>query len=135
MNRRSRTDLRAAFADIIEGRVVKRSRHDLTWQSEDATLLFLDALREHGYLPTRVADVPVEPGERVPAFTLLDSTAYFGWIFWEKFSDRKARKLFGSVVRNRKGDWAIQISPQNPTTVYANLSLTGPMDIERPSGV
>ena len=135
MNRSSRTELCAAFADIISGRVVKRSRHDLTWKSEDATPLFLDALREHGYSPTHVADVPVQPGERVPAFAILERTAYFGWVFWEKFSERKRRKLFGSVVRNRKGDWAIQISPQNPTLVYANLSLANPMDIERPSSV
>jgi hypothetical protein len=135
MNWSSHTELYAAFSDIIDGKVVKRSRHDLTWNSEDATPLFLDALGEHGYRATRVADVSVQPGERVPAFTLLERTAYFGWIFWEKFSERKRRKLFGSIVRNRKGDWAIQISSQNSTLVYANLSLASPMDIERPSSV
>jgi hypothetical protein len=135
MNSTIHTELHAAFAAIIQGRIVKRSRHELTWQSEDATPLFLDALGEHGYHPARVAEVAVQPGERVPAFTLLDRTAYFGWIFWEKFSDRKARKLFGSVVRNRKGDWAIQISPGSAKLVYANVSLTSPMDIERPASI
>ncbi len=71
-----RTELYAAFADIIEGKVVKRSKHDLMWQSKDATALFLEALESSGYLPTRVGNVPVEPGERVPAFYIAEHTAY-----------------------------------------------------------
>jgi len=130
-----RTKLYSAFADIIEGKFVKRSKHDLMWQSKDATALFLEALESTGYLPTRVGKVPVEPGERVPAFYVAECTAYFGWVFWEKFTDRKSRKLFGSELRNRKGDWAIQISPQRSTIVYANTTEKVTMDIERPSSV
>jgi hypothetical protein len=60
--------------------------------------------------------------------------AYFGWVFWEKFSHRKLRKLFGSVVRNSKGDWAMQISDKGRSVIYANPDLTSEMDIENPSG-
>jgi hypothetical protein len=42
------------------------------------------------------------------------------------------RKLWGSVVRNKKGDWAIQIPPTKPTTIYANPLLKIEMDIEHP---
>jgi hypothetical protein len=81
-----------------------------------------------------VREVPVQPGQRVPAFYIDSGTAYFGWIFWEKFSQLRMRKLFGSVVRNEKGDWAIQIPEKRNTVVYANESLMSEMDIDNPSG-
>lgn len=82
----------------------------------------------------RVQDAAVEPGERAPGFYIDKATAYFGWVFWEKFTQLKLRKLFGSVVRNNKGDWAIQIPPQRKTVIYVNMSLKTEMDIENPSG-
>jgi hypothetical protein len=93
-----------------------------------------DRLKTHRFLPTIVGEVDIRPGERVPAFYIDGTTAYFGWVFWEKFSQLKLRKLFGSVVRNEKGDWAIQIPPQRKTVIYANRDLTSEMDIDNPSG-
>ncbi len=101
---------------------------------KDLSLDFLDALQSHGYSPMRVQDAAVEPGERAPGFYIDKATAYFGWVFWEKFTQLKLRKLFGSVVRNNKGDWAIQIPPQRKTVIYVNMSLKTEMDIENPSG-
>jgi hypothetical protein len=46
----------------------------------------------------------------------------------------KLRKLFGSVVRNAKGDWAVQIPPQRKTVIYANVIQKSGMNIENPSG-
>jgi len=126
--------LREVFADIIEGRIVKRARHDLMWERKDCTMEFLDVLAEKGYRPTVVGQVPIEPGERVPGFFIDGATAYFGWVFWEKFSQLKLRKLFGSIVRNEKGDWAIQIPEKRNTPVYVNTDLKNEMDIENPSG-
>jgi hypothetical protein len=126
--------LREVMADIIEGRIVKRGRHELRWELHDLSSDFADALQSNGYVPTLVQDVAVEPGERVPAFFIEQGTAYFGWVFWEKFTQLKLRKLFGSVVRNAKGDWAIQISPQRKSIIYANVKLKSDMDIENPSG-
>ena len=127
-------ELRAVFAEIIAGKTVKRSVHELRWGTRDVTLEFVDALTDAGYLPTTVAQVPVIPGERVPAFFIEEGTAYFGWVFWEKFSMLKLRKLFGSVARNGKGDWAIQISEKRRSVIYANDAEKGEMDIENPSG-
>ena len=70
----------------------------------------------------------------MPVFYLDKGVAYFGWVFWEKFSQLKLRKLFGSVVRNSAGDWAIQISAKRNTVIYANSVLKTEMDIENPSG-
>lgn len=126
--------LKEVLSDIVEGKIVKRARHDLHWGARDVSLEFVDVLAEHGYLPTTVAAVAVQPGERVPAFYLDNGTAYFGWVFWEKFTQLRLRKLFGSVVRNAKGDWAIQISDKRNTVIYANPSLKSEMDIENPSG-
>jgi hypothetical protein len=127
-------DLRALLGDFIEGQSVKRARLELRWQGRDATSEFIAVLREHGYAPTTVRDVDIVQGERVPAFLIADGHAYFGWIFWEKFSNRRFRKLFGSVVKNVKGDWAFQIPPSMQATLYANRALSGEMDIDNPSG-
>jgi hypothetical protein len=130
----SRRELREAFSDIIEGRTVKRSKHILLWESRDVSSEFIKALDEHGYLPMRVQDADVQPGERVPAFVIQDATAYFGWVFWEKFSTMKLRKLFGTTVRNTKGDWAIQIPEGRNTVLHVNMRLRTGMDIDNPSG-
>lgn len=131
----NRSQLEAAFDDIITGTGVQRSKHELTVDRTDVTYHFLAALKRHGYSPTTVGDVDVQPGERVPAFYIEHSTAYFGWVFWEKFTQWKLRKLWGSVVRNRKGDWAIQIPPTKQTIIYANPLLKIEMDIEHPGEV
>ena len=129
-----RTQLQEVLHDIIEGKIVKRSRHDLRWETRDVTLEFIEALKAAGYEQTIVQNVNVKPGERVPAFFVDGPVAYFGWVFWEKFSQLKLRKLFGSVVRNEKGDWAVQISDKRRSVIYANPSLKSEMDIENPSG-
>lgn len=133
-NRASPADLHGLFADIIEGRTVKRARHELLWGTRDVTLDFVASLLAHGYASTTVAGVEVRPGERIPAFFIQDGTAWFGWVFWEKFSQLKLRKLFGSVVRNEKGDWAVQIPSQRGSVIYANPALKAEMDIDNPSG-
>lgn len=126
--------LREVLNDIVEGRVVKRAKHELLWESRDVSLEFIDVLKAQGYAPTVVRNVTLQPGERVPAFFLDAGHAYFGWVFWEKFSHLKLRKLFGTVVRNSKGDWAVQIPENRKTIIYANAALKSEMDIENPSG-
>jgi hypothetical protein len=128
-------DIRSALAAIVEGRTVKRSRHDLFWKENDLSNEFIRVLQAHGYTPTTVGEVPVHPGQRVPAFYLDGPTAFFGWVFWEKFTGSRQRKLFGSVVRNIKGDWEVQIPPSRHVVVYANTSLVIEMDSERPSSL
>ena len=122
------------LGDIIEGRNVKRAKHDLWWNNASVSGEFVEALQRFGYVPMQVSQVQVEPGERVPAFYIEDGTAYFGWVFWEKFTQLKLRKLYGSVVRNEHGDWAIQIPPHRTTVIYANMALKNEMDIDNPSG-
>ena len=127
--------LQDTFHEVITGTGVKRSKHELVFDGLSVVANFIDELREHGYEPTTVDGVTVHPGERVPAFYIEDKTAYFGWVFWEKFTSTKLRKLWGSVIRNEKGDWSIQISPTKTTTIYANEKLKAEMDIERPADI
>lgn len=121
-----------AFHDFITGTGAERTRLDLTLNGQDLTSQFLIELQHLRFLPMSVGDIDVKPGERVPAFLVQDRTAYFGWVFWEKFTEKKQRKLWGSVVRNKKGDWAIQIPPTKPTVLYANSAEKYTMDIEHP---
>ncbi len=121
-----------AFCDFIPGTGVERTKLDLTLNGQDLTSRFLVELERLGFLPMTVGNVDVKPGERIPAFLVHDHTAYFGWVFWEKYTEKKLRKLWGSVVRNKKGDWATQIPPTKPTIIYANITKKYAMDIERP---
>lgn len=127
--------LRSALAAIVEGREVKRSRHALILDGKPCAGAFVEVLTRHGYRPATVASVAVPPGRRVPAFLLDRDTAWFGWVFWEKFTDRKQRKLFGSVVRDARGDWAVQIPPGRPTVIYVNEGLALDMDADRPASL
>jgi hypothetical protein len=126
-------EITQSLHELAAGKVVKRTRHELIVDGVDYTDRFVEVLKEIGYVPLTVAEVPVEPGERIPAFFIEDSVAYFGWIFYEKFSGRRVRKLWGSAIRNRKGDWAIQISPKKGITLYANINQKTDMDIDRPT--
>ena len=124
--------VREAFRDIIQGKAVKRARHSLVHEGVDLTSAFLDELKRLGYQPATVATVNVKPGERVPAFLVEGAEAYFGWVFWEQFTSWKIRKLWGSVVKNKKGDWDLQVPDTRPTTVYVNEALKIEMDIDHP---
>ena len=133
-NARSQLDrrLRDTFREIIDGKTVKRSKHELIFAGIDVSNVFIEELDKKDYRPADVAGIQCEQGKRVPAFIIEDSNAYFGWVFWEKFSERRIRKLFGSVVKNEKGDWAIQVPDGSRRTVYANTALTIEMDIDHP---
>ncbi|MGA9407441.1 MAG: hypothetical protein WBW71_09950 [Bacteroidota bacterium] len=133
-NVRSQLDkrLRDAFKEIIDGKTVTRSKHELVFGGVDVSNVFVDELNKKKYLPATVDDIQCTQGARVPAFYIEELQAYFGWVLWEKFSERRLRKLFGSTVRNEKGDWAIQIPAGSRKTVYANITLTLEMDIDHP---
>lgn len=132
-NNNNRDLIFESLRDLATGNGVKRTRHTLIVDGRDYTDKFIQVLKDAGFDPVTIAEAPVEPGERVPAFYIKDSTAYFGWIFYEKFTGQKMRKLWGSTVRNQKGDWAIQISPKKNITVYANSKQKTPMDLDRPT--
>lgn len=122
-----------SLIDLATGNGVKRTRHDLEVDGRDYTDEFIRVLQQVGFTPMTIAETPIEPGERVPAFYIKDSTAYFGWIFFEKFTDRRMRKLWGSVIRNEKGDWAIQLSSKKNVTLYVDLKKKLEMDLDRPT--
>ncbi|MGB9591201.1 MAG: hypothetical protein ACP5US_07110 [Candidatus Kryptoniota bacterium] len=118
---KSEDEIIRALDDIIDGKIVNRSMHRLVYDGRDVSQSFIERLIQRNYLPMRVEEISVNSGERVPAFVVRDVVAYFGWVFVEKFSDKKSRKLFGSVVKNKKGDWLIQIPTNSKEIVYANL--------------
>ncbi|MFA6456667.1 MAG: hypothetical protein WCW40_07595 [Bacteroidota bacterium] len=124
--------LLSVFADIIEGKTVKRAKHELNYEGRIVTETFIEALQQHHFLPVTVGETPIEPGQRIPAFYIEHHTAYFGWVFWEKFSQLRLRKLFGTVVRNAKGDWLIQLPSNSTKLIYADTSQIIEMDIDRP---
>ncbi len=121
-----------ALDDLILGRGVKRGRHRLP---ADAVPLFRGRLAVCGFGETTVREVVIQVGERVPAWLLRGDVADFGTVFWEVFTERHRRKLFGSQVRNRKGDWDIQIAPSSTEPIWAGLGFLERYDASRPVGM
>jgi hypothetical protein len=114
---------------------VKRGRHELRVDGEDLSGLFLEALRLEGFEPAAVRDVDVSLGERVPAFLVREGRADFGWVFREKFTAERSRRLFGSIVRNAKGDWDIQLGDGSREPVHVCLAGRMATDPDRPSSL
>jgi hypothetical protein len=118
--------------DLILGRGVKRGRHPLP---PDVAPLFLERLSALGFTETTVSEVRIEVGVRVPAWLLGLRVVDFGTVFWEVFTDRVRRKLFGSEVRNAKGDWEVQLPPSSRRRLWAGLHLAESYDPSRPIGM
>ena len=122
-----------ALRDLARG-AVHRSRHGLVVDGEDYTAVFEDVLRREGYAPARLNALTVPRGVRFPAFVLREGSAFFGHVFREKFTDSEDRLLFGSVVRDWRGDWEVLLTRRSTEVVWVNLGEGSPFDDERPSG-
>jgi hypothetical protein len=127
------SDVAHALRDLIRGDGVRRASHDLRIAGRDVTDLFRKLLASEGYVPMPVEEIPIETGERVPAFVIAEGVAHFGWVFWEVFSPGRKRKLFGSQAKNSKGDWALVLARR--AAVYACLGRRESMDTDRPSSL
>ena len=122
----------SALDDLILGRGVKRGRHTIP---PELIGLFPERLAALGFVPATVKEIAIEVGTRVPAWLFRPPVADFGTIFWEVFTERAKRKLFGSEVRNAKGDWEIQLYPTHAETLFANPALAETYDAGRPIGI
>lgn len=112
-------EIEEAFEEIILGKF-NISKVELLYDAHDLTEIFIRKLQSLNFVPKKVKDVEVEPGFRVPAFYIKDYEAIFGWVFWEVFTETKKRKLFGSVIKDQRGDWKIQITEKNDEFIYVN---------------
>ncbi len=127
------SDVLAALDEIIRGINVRRSRHDLVLDGRDYTEAFRRRLATQGFVPAAVRDVDLAVDERIPAFRVEAGCATFGHVFWEKFTDVKKRKLFGSVIRDAKGDWAVILGVQSAEPVWIQPSRREKIDPDRPT--
>lgn len=109
------------------GRGVKRFVHDLIYNNRLYVQLFIERLHIYKYFPRSVKEIEV--GVRFPAFLINDHQAIFGHVFWEVFSERRKRKIWGSVIRNEKGDWKHIIPGNIETTIFVNRSCPELIDI------
>jgi hypothetical protein len=125
-------DAVAALDDLILGRGVKRGRHTIP---AELVSVFAERLAALGFAPTTVKEIDISVGTRVPAWLFRPPVADFGTVFWEVFTPRAKRKLFGSEVRNAKGDWEIQLYPTHVDTLFANPALAETYDASRPIGI
>lgn len=124
------TKIIEAIDEIISGKNVKRFVHDLHFDGRDLAGLFAERLVNAGFVETTVGDVDVGFDERVAAFLVRDSKAYFGWVFRERFTEKKSRKLFGSAARNSKGDWTIQLPFNSREIIFVRYSEKLEMELD-----
>ncbi|MEP6767979.1 MAG: hypothetical protein ABJC61_04880 [Acidobacteriota bacterium] len=114
-------ELASALDDLILGRGVARGRHSMRHQGRIVRAELEERLAANGFAPMTVREAPIEAGERIPAFSLHDETADFGWIRWEIFTPRSRRKLFASEHRRPDNDeWEVQINLSSPERVWAS---------------
>ncbi len=127
---RSEVDVLYALDEIVEGKNVKRYVHDLRLDGRDYADVFAERLLKAGFVETTVGEVEIGFDERVAAFLLREGKAYFGWVFIERFTETKSRKLFGSSVRNKKGDWAIQVPFNSREKIFVRYSEKLQMEMD-----
>jgi hypothetical protein len=118
----------SALDELILGTWVRRGTHELG----DAMTAFEARLRALGFAPVRLAELTLAEDLRLPAFVLDGTQAVFGHVFWEKFTPRRSRLIFGSEVRNLSGDWAVLFGRASARTVYVQLANPQPWDPEHP---
>lgn len=114
-------EIEEIFEEIISGKF-NILKVELFYDDFDLRDMFIKKLEESNFTAKKVKDVEVEPGFRVPAFYLKNREAIFGWVFWEIFTETKKRKLFGSALKNQRGDWEIQITEDRDEIIYVNES-------------
>ncbi len=121
--------IKEIFYDIILGNGVKRSVHNLVFKNQDYSPLFIECLINKSFNPIPLKNTVLEIGIRIPGFYLDKQTAFFGHLFWEVFSERRKRKIWGSIVRNHKGDWKYILTGNSSSVVYLNMSKIQEIDI------
>lgn len=90
-----------------------------------------ERLMANGFRPMTVREAAIEPGERIPAFSLREETVDFGYIRWEIFTPRSRRKLFQSEYRRPDNDeWAVQLNLSSPEKLWANPALKERHDVD-----
>ncbi len=125
---KSAKEIEEIFEDIISCKF-NTVKVELKYDDFDLTDVFVKKLEELNFIPKKIKEVEVEPGFRVPAFYVKNHEAYFGWVFWEIFTEMKRRKLFGSAIKNQRGDWEIQITEDKEEFVYVNESRKIEIDL------
>jgi hypothetical protein len=73
----------SAFDEIIEGKSVNRSVHDLDYEGVDLTHLFIARLKSHRFVEKGIGEIELQFEERVPAFAIRKGKAK-GCSSWNK---------------------------------------------------
>src|SRR6266540_27111 len=115
-------ELAGALDDLILGRGVGRGRHSLLYRGRLARAEFEERLLANGFRPVTVREVPIKPGEKIPAFHLHDDFADFGYIRWEVFTSKYRRP--------DNDEWAVQLNLASPVKVWASPERKEKHDVE-----
>jgi hypothetical protein len=124
-------EIAGALDDLILGRGVARGRHSLLYRGKPVREELEERLIANGFQPMTVREVPIKPGEKVPAFHIKGDTVDFGYIRWEIFTPKSRRKLFASEYRRPDNDeWAVQLNLSSLVRVWACPALKERHDVD-----
>ena len=122
-------ELAEVFDDIILGKGIKQTMHDLEYDQKVYVGLFVQRLRIYKYHPVSIKNIFLKAGYRIPAFYINGKFAVFGYILWESFPGMENKqKIWGSVVRIPNGDCKYTLPDNANHIVFANLSRIEPED-------
>ena len=128
-------DVAAALRSFVRGDFRRSSLQLVSDSGEDVEPHFRRVALEEGYAPKRVADVSPASGRRVPAFLVRNGRAWFGWIFDERFTDERRRRLFASVERDHESpqhDWRVILGVGSKEELLVNEGRSEAFDPNRP---
>lgn len=128
----SENEIREAFEEIIQGKIVKRFRHSLVCDERDCTAMFVEILGENGFIKKTVSQSHVDVGFRCPAFLIDNQEAVFGWIKWMNYNHPRYLKFFASEERKPSGTPLLIIRPEDQRYLYINERLAEEHDCDSP---
>jgi hypothetical protein len=115
----SRSELAEVFDDIILGRGVHRSEHDLEYEGSLFIDLFIERMRLYKFFPLTLKDIQVEIGFKIPAFYLQGKSAIFGYVLREPDPNQIGKKIWCSAAFNQEGSNKYQIPEESEQVIFA----------------
>lgn len=122
---KSSTEIEEALSDLIDGISVKRTQFFLFQNQTDLKSLFKQLLTQKSFHPKNLFQIKLNSGFRFQAFYIdeKNSTAYFGWIIWEKFHYLNERKIWISEKRENNGDWTLYFEEKDNQLFWVNETM------------
>lgn len=111
------------FDDIIQGRGVKRTIHELEYDRKLYSSLFIERLQIYKYRPLSLSKIIIEDHYKAPAFYIHKNYALFGYVYWMENDEGQRNKIWASALKNAKGKSKYFLTHDPSKVLFVNLDL------------